>query len=154
MTAVTPVPSLPSSAEASQASVYPPIRENSFSIKSRDEHEPLTTLTTVRNYLKKIFFFKKCFFIHNNIPLLVFLNFFEYHLTFKHFFISFDSSTWQNGTTSIQRHLIPPQPGRKRKTCGGTDEVSAAAKVLKSKHHTFYCYFGKKTMLGIRIVSF
>uniref|UniRef100_A0A8C1D3Y9 Histone acetyltransferase KAT5 n=1 Tax=Cyprinus carpio carpio TaxID=630221 RepID=A0A8C1D3Y9_CYPCA len=29
-----------------------------------------------------------------------------------------------NGTTSIQRHLIPPQPGRKRKSCGGTDEDS------------------------------
>ncbi|TRY89745.1 hypothetical protein DNTS_027620 [Danionella cerebrum] len=28
-----------------------------------------------------------------------------------------------NGTTSIQRHLIPPQPGRKRKIGGGTDEM-------------------------------
>uniref|UniRef100_A0A8C1KB95 Histone acetyltransferase KAT5 n=1 Tax=Cyprinus carpio TaxID=7962 RepID=A0A8C1KB95_CYPCA len=74
VTAVTPVPSLPSSAEASQASVYPAMRDSSFSIKSRDEHEPLTSLTT-------------------------------------------------NGTTSIQRHLIPPQPGRKRKSCGGTDEM-------------------------------
>ncbi|XP_016137189.1 histone acetyltransferase KAT5-like isoform X2 [Sinocyclocheilus grahami] len=75
VTAATPVPSLPSSAEASQASVYPTMRDSSFSIKSRDEHEPLTSLTT-------------------------------------------------NGTTSIQRHLIPPPPGRKRKSCGGTDEDS------------------------------
>ncbi|XP_016399468.1 histone acetyltransferase KAT5a isoform X2 [Sinocyclocheilus rhinocerous] len=74
VTAATPVPSLPSSAEASQASVYPTMRDSSFSIKSRDEHEPLTSLTT-------------------------------------------------NGTTSIQRHLIPPPPGRKRKSCGGTDEM-------------------------------
>uniref|UniRef100_A0A8C1V0W1 Histone acetyltransferase KAT5 n=1 Tax=Cyprinus carpio TaxID=7962 RepID=A0A8C1V0W1_CYPCA len=49
VTAVTPVPSLPSSAEASQASVYPAMRDSSFSIKSRDEHEPLASLTTVRN---------------------------------------------------------------------------------------------------------
>uniref|UniRef100_A0A673LG49 Histone acetyltransferase KAT5 n=1 Tax=Sinocyclocheilus rhinocerous TaxID=307959 RepID=A0A673LG49_9TELE len=49
VTAATPVPSLPSSAEASQASVYPTMRDSSFSIKSRDEHEPLTSLTTVRN---------------------------------------------------------------------------------------------------------
>ncbi|XP_016331720.1 histone acetyltransferase KAT5-like isoform X2 [Sinocyclocheilus anshuiensis] len=74
VTAATPVPSLPGSAEASQASVYPTMRDSSFSIKSRDEHEPLTSLTT-------------------------------------------------NGTTSIQRHLIPPLPGRKRKSCGGTDEM-------------------------------
>uniref|UniRef100_A0A673LFA0 Histone acetyltransferase KAT5 n=1 Tax=Sinocyclocheilus rhinocerous TaxID=307959 RepID=A0A673LFA0_9TELE len=46
VTAATPVPSLPSSAEASQASVYPTMRDSSFSIKSRDEHEPLTSLTT------------------------------------------------------------------------------------------------------------
>ncbi|RXN29608.1 histone acetyltransferase KAT5-like isoform X2 [Labeo rohita] len=46
VTAATPVPSLPSSAEASQASVYPAMRDTSFSIKSRDEHEPLTSLTT------------------------------------------------------------------------------------------------------------
>uniref|UniRef100_A0A673LF26 Histone acetyltransferase KAT5 n=1 Tax=Sinocyclocheilus rhinocerous TaxID=307959 RepID=A0A673LF26_9TELE len=32
--------------------------------------------------------------------------------------------TIPNGTTSIQRHLIPPPPGRKRKSCGGTDEDS------------------------------
>uniref|UniRef100_A0A8C2HR19 Histone acetyltransferase KAT5 n=1 Tax=Cyprinus carpio TaxID=7962 RepID=A0A8C2HR19_CYPCA len=32
------------------------------------------------------------------------------------FFVS-----WKNGST---RRLIPPQPGRKRKTCGGTDEDS------------------------------
>uniref|UniRef100_A0A8C1UL95 Histone acetyltransferase KAT5 n=1 Tax=Cyprinus carpio TaxID=7962 RepID=A0A8C1UL95_CYPCA len=32
--------------------------------------------------------------------------------------------TTLNGTSSIQRHLIPPQPGRKRKSCGGTDEDS------------------------------
>lgn len=60
VTAVTPVPSIPGSAEASQASVYPTIRDSTFSIKSRDEHEPLTSLTTVRNY------FKKKFFLHNN----------------------------------------------------------------------------------------
>ncbi|KTF91970.1 hypothetical protein cypCar_00038681 [Cyprinus carpio] len=47
VTAVTPVPSLPSSAEASQASVYPAMRDSSFSIKSRDEHEPLASLTTM-----------------------------------------------------------------------------------------------------------
>uniref|UniRef100_A0A8C2GWL7 Histone acetyltransferase KAT5 n=1 Tax=Cyprinus carpio TaxID=7962 RepID=A0A8C2GWL7_CYPCA len=72
VTAATPVPSLPSSAEASQASVYPAMRDPSFSIKSREEHEQLTSLTT-------------------------------------------------NGTT---RRLIPSQPGRKRKNCGGTDEDS------------------------------
>uniref|UniRef100_A0A8C2BSM7 Histone acetyltransferase KAT5 n=1 Tax=Cyprinus carpio TaxID=7962 RepID=A0A8C2BSM7_CYPCA len=71
VTAATPVPSLPSSAEASQASVYPAMRDPSFSIKSREEHEQLTSLTT-------------------------------------------------NGTT---RRLIPSQPGRKRKNCGGTDEM-------------------------------
>ncbi|KAF4113669.1 histone acetyltransferase KAT5b isoform X1 [Onychostoma macrolepis] len=71
VTAATPVPSLPSSAEASQASVYPAMRDPSFSSKSREEHEQLTSLTT-------------------------------------------------NGTT---RRLIPSQPGRKRKNCGGTDEM-------------------------------
>ncbi|XP_059207856.1 histone acetyltransferase KAT5a isoform X2 [Centropristis striata] len=41
----TPVPSLPSSAEASQASVFPAVREtNTF--KSRDDHEPISSLTT------------------------------------------------------------------------------------------------------------
>ncbi|XP_038551005.1 histone acetyltransferase KAT5 [Micropterus salmoides] len=41
----TPVPSLPSSAEASQASVFPAVREtNTF--KSREDHEQLSTLTT------------------------------------------------------------------------------------------------------------
>ncbi|XP_009299572.1 histone acetyltransferase KAT5a isoform X2 [Danio rerio] len=74
VTAATPVPSLPASTEASQAALYTAIRDASFNIKSREEHEPLTSLTT-------------------------------------------------NGTTSIQRHLIPPQPGRKRKNCGGTDEM-------------------------------
>uniref|UniRef100_A0A673L7D1 Histone acetyltransferase KAT5 n=1 Tax=Sinocyclocheilus rhinocerous TaxID=307959 RepID=A0A673L7D1_9TELE len=34
------------------------------------------------------------------------------------------SLSLSNGTTSIQRHLIPPPPGRKRKSCGGTDEDS------------------------------
>ncbi|XP_056601628.1 histone acetyltransferase KAT5a isoform X2 [Triplophysa rosa] len=67
VTAATPVPSLPSSTETSQASVFPAIRD-SFVIKSRDEHEQLTT----------------------------------------------------NGTP---RRLIPSQPGRKRKNCGGTDEM-------------------------------
>uniref|UniRef100_A0A671LVT3 Histone acetyltransferase KAT5 n=1 Tax=Sinocyclocheilus anshuiensis TaxID=1608454 RepID=A0A671LVT3_9TELE len=85
VTAATPVPSLPGSAEASQASVYPTMRDSSFSIKSRDEHEPLTSLTT-------------------------------------------------NGTTSIQRHLIPPLPGRKRKSCGGTDEVCPADKNARSQN--------------------
>uniref|UniRef100_A0A7N8Y7K3 Histone acetyltransferase KAT5 n=1 Tax=Mastacembelus armatus TaxID=205130 RepID=A0A7N8Y7K3_9TELE len=41
----TPVPSLPSSAEASQASVFPAVREtNTF--KSREDHEQLSSLTT------------------------------------------------------------------------------------------------------------
>lgn len=40
------VPSLPSSAEASQASVFPAVREtNTF--KSREDHEQLSSLTTV-----------------------------------------------------------------------------------------------------------
>ncbi|KAJ7996628.1 hypothetical protein DPEC_G00239020 [Dallia pectoralis] len=45
----TPVPSLPGSTEASQASVYPVARDtNAFSLKSssRDDHEQLTSLTT------------------------------------------------------------------------------------------------------------
>ncbi|XP_040007096.1 histone acetyltransferase KAT5 isoform X2 [Xiphias gladius] len=41
----TPVPSLPSSAEASQASVFPTVREtNTF--KSREDHDQLSSLTT------------------------------------------------------------------------------------------------------------
>ncbi|KAM9497751.1 histone acetyltransferase KAT5-like isoform 1-T1 [Salvelinus alpinus] len=45
----TPVPSLPGSVEASQASVYPAVRDtNTFNLKSnaRDDHEQLTSLTT------------------------------------------------------------------------------------------------------------
>ncbi|XP_031663807.1 histone acetyltransferase KAT5 isoform X1 [Oncorhynchus kisutch] len=45
----TPVPSLPGLAEASQASVYPAVRDtNTFNLKSnaRDDHEQLTSLTT------------------------------------------------------------------------------------------------------------
>ncbi|XP_027887822.1 histone acetyltransferase KAT5 isoform X1 [Xiphophorus couchianus] len=42
---VTPVPSLPSSAEASQAAVFPAVRE-ATTFKSREDHEPLSTLTT------------------------------------------------------------------------------------------------------------
>ncbi|KAM9440800.1 histone acetyltransferase KAT5b isoform 4-T4 [Clarias gariepinus] len=45
VSAATSVPSLPSSAEVSQASVYPTVRET-FSTKAREEHEPLTSLTT------------------------------------------------------------------------------------------------------------
>ncbi|XP_066513727.1 histone acetyltransferase KAT5b isoform X2 [Hoplias malabaricus] len=47
VTAATSVPSLPSSAEATQAPVYPAVREN-FSTKSRDD-EQLTSITTVTN---------------------------------------------------------------------------------------------------------
>lgn len=44
---VTPVPSLPSSTEASQAAVFPAVREtNTF--KSREDHEQLASLTTVK----------------------------------------------------------------------------------------------------------
>ncbi|XP_047462292.1 histone acetyltransferase KAT5 isoform X2 [Mugil cephalus] len=40
-----PVPSLPSSAEATQAAVFPAVREtNTF--KAREEHEPISSLTT------------------------------------------------------------------------------------------------------------
>uniref|UniRef100_A0AAY5KXU8 Histone acetyltransferase KAT5 n=1 Tax=Esox lucius TaxID=8010 RepID=A0AAY5KXU8_ESOLU len=45
----TPVPSLPGSTEASQASVYPAARDtNTFTLKSssREDHEQLTSLTT------------------------------------------------------------------------------------------------------------
>ncbi|XP_076024420.1 histone acetyltransferase KAT5b isoform X2 [Genypterus blacodes] len=42
---VISVPSLPSSAEAAQAPVYPPVRETP-TFKSRDEHEQLSSLTT------------------------------------------------------------------------------------------------------------
>ncbi len=43
----TPVPSLPSSAEASQASVFPAVREtNTF--KAREDHDQLSSLTTVK----------------------------------------------------------------------------------------------------------
>lgn len=44
----TPVPSLPSSAEASQASVFPAVREtNTF--KAREDHEQISSVTTVEN---------------------------------------------------------------------------------------------------------
>ncbi|KAM4726701.1 histone acetyltransferase KAT5 isoform 3-T3 [Anableps anableps] len=42
---VTPVPSLPSSAEASQAAVFPAVRETT-TFKSREDHEQLSSLTT------------------------------------------------------------------------------------------------------------
>ncbi|XP_007563272.1 histone acetyltransferase KAT5 isoform X1 [Poecilia latipinna] len=42
---VTPVPSLPSSAEASQATVFPAVRE-ATTFKSREDHEQLSSLTT------------------------------------------------------------------------------------------------------------
>ncbi|XP_043996191.1 histone acetyltransferase KAT5-like [Gambusia affinis] len=42
---VTPVPSLPSSAEASQAAVFPVVRE-ATTFKSREDHEQLSSLTT------------------------------------------------------------------------------------------------------------
>ncbi|MEQ2169353.1 hypothetical protein GOODEAATRI_024350, partial [Goodea atripinnis] len=41
----TPVPSLPSSAEASQAAVFPAVRETA-TFKSREDHEQLSSLTT------------------------------------------------------------------------------------------------------------
>ncbi|XP_047235829.1 histone acetyltransferase KAT5-like [Girardinichthys multiradiatus] len=41
----TPVPSLPSSAEASQAAVFPAVRETT-TFKSREDHEQLSSLTT------------------------------------------------------------------------------------------------------------
>lgn len=45
---VTPVPSLPSSTEASQAAVFPTAREtNTF--KSREDHDQLASLTTVKS---------------------------------------------------------------------------------------------------------
>lgn len=45
---VTPVPSLPSSTEASQAAVFPAAREtNTF--KSREDHDQLASLTTVKS---------------------------------------------------------------------------------------------------------
>ncbi|XP_071388494.1 histone acetyltransferase KAT5b [Centroberyx affinis] len=44
---VTSVPSLPGSAEATQASVYPAVREtNTFNPKARDDHEQISSLTT------------------------------------------------------------------------------------------------------------
>lgn len=46
----TPVPSLPSSAEASQASVFPVVRETT-TFKAREEHEQLSSLTTVNKLL-------------------------------------------------------------------------------------------------------
>lgn len=47
----TPVPSLPSSAEATQASVFPAVREtNTF--KAREDHEQLSSLTTVKKILQ------------------------------------------------------------------------------------------------------
>lgn len=50
----TPVPSLPSSAEASQAAVFPAVRETS-TFKSREDHEPLASLTTtVRRSLLRL----------------------------------------------------------------------------------------------------
>ncbi|XP_028277913.1 histone acetyltransferase KAT5-like [Parambassis ranga] len=45
----TPVPSLPSSAEASQASVFPAVRETNTTFKAREEHEPISSLTTQQN---------------------------------------------------------------------------------------------------------
>ncbi|XP_023135961.2 histone acetyltransferase KAT5 isoform X1 [Amphiprion ocellaris] len=41
----TPVPSLPSSAEASQASVFPAVRETT-TFKAREDHEQISSLTT------------------------------------------------------------------------------------------------------------
>ncbi|CAL8402235.1 unnamed protein product, partial [Boreogadus saida] len=67
-TQASPVSSLPDSAEASQGSAYPAGRHgNAFNNKGRDDHDPLSLLST-------------------------------------------------NGTA---RRLIPSQPGRKRKACGG-----------------------------------
>ncbi|XP_074528844.1 histone acetyltransferase KAT5 isoform X4 [Halichoeres trimaculatus] len=42
----TPVPSLPGSAEASQASVFPAARETNSNFKTREDHEQLSLLTT------------------------------------------------------------------------------------------------------------
>ncbi|XP_060718797.1 histone acetyltransferase KAT5b isoform X3 [Tachysurus vachellii] len=49
----TSVPSLPSSTEVSQASVFPTVRET-FTTKSRDEHEHLTSLTTQNGTARRI----------------------------------------------------------------------------------------------------
>ncbi|XP_061595615.1 histone acetyltransferase KAT5-like isoform X2 [Cololabis saira] len=49
----TPVPSLPSSTEASQAAVFPSVREtNTF--KSREDHEPLSSLTTQNGTARRL----------------------------------------------------------------------------------------------------
>ncbi|XP_058238498.1 histone acetyltransferase KAT5b isoform X2 [Hemibagrus wyckioides] len=53
VSAATSVPSLPSSTEVSQASVYPTVRET-FSTKSRDEHEHLTSLTTQNGTARRL----------------------------------------------------------------------------------------------------
>ncbi|KAM6906914.1 histone acetyltransferase KAT5-like isoform 1-T1 [Xenentodon cancila] len=49
----TPVPSLPSSAEASQAAVFPSVREtNTF--KTREDHEQLSSLTTTNGTARRL----------------------------------------------------------------------------------------------------
>ena len=49
----TPVPSLPSSTEASQAAVFPVVREtNTF--KAREDHDPLASVTTVKRILPDV----------------------------------------------------------------------------------------------------
>uniref|UniRef100_A0A3Q3WUA1 Histone acetyltransferase KAT5 n=1 Tax=Mola mola TaxID=94237 RepID=A0A3Q3WUA1_MOLML len=51
VSSATPVPSLPSSAEASQASVFPVVREaNTF--KTREDHDQLSSLTTMIKVLQ------------------------------------------------------------------------------------------------------
>lgn len=95
---VIPVPSLPSSAEATQAAVFPAVRETP-TFKSREDHELTTVKKILLNSLSFVFF-----------SFLLFAN--EYLLM---------SYSQQNGNA---RRLIPAPPGRKRKAnCGGTDEV-------------------------------
>ena len=110
----TPVPSLPGLAEASQASVYPAVRDtNTFNLKSnaRDDHEQLTSLTTVNQHLITL--------RSSNDQSLV-----SHYYSVGVWFLISPLFKWsQNGTA---RRPMPNQPGRKRKqppNCGGTDEV-------------------------------
>lgn len=55
----TPVPSLPSSAEATQAAVFPAVREtNTF--KTREDHDQLSSLTTVSRIVSQASEFRVC----------------------------------------------------------------------------------------------
>ena len=111
---VTSVACLPGAAEASQASVYPAVRDtNTFGTKARDDHEQRTSLTTVTTSTQKG---------DSLVAMLLMLSLLLV-LPAVVDLLCLPSLNPQNGTA---RRLLPSQPGRKRKAnCGGTDEVQS-----------------------------